>query len=212
MPLRYLPPEQQFRTWDQISLRVRPPRTDRRVESRKPETQSLVRIGHVRTAQARYDWIGDGVFDSLQEMAEAGRSIGPVRVDEITEVTFTPCEADWKPKQVAAMTTRGLFEQELNQQPLEKIPFEFRFQWKDSGGARHESLVISWEMAQTWRNFRDRYTDANKTVRDKILNDTFGSGTQPMLFMGNHSRWRSTFMVCGWFAPKASEVVDGSLF
>ena len=97
--------------------------------------------------------------------------------------------------------------------PLEKIPFQFRFVWVDGAGAEHDSLVIAWEMAQTWRSYRHQYDDAIAVMQGEYLSNVLDvSSREVHFFMGNDSKRRHIFMVCGWFIPPLKEIGSGVLF
>ncbi|MBL1216764.1 MAG: hypothetical protein D8M59_04635 [Planctomycetes bacterium] len=130
-------------------------------------------------------------------------------VDEVKDLIANETSAEWDAKRAKALSSRMLFDESL---PLEKMPLEFRLIWSDEAGDEHDSLVISWEMAQTWRQYRKRYENPVDQMRAKLLGDMFSARNRVALFMGNHSRFRQTFMVCGWYIPPRSEVDDGSLF
>lgn len=209
VPLRYLPKSQQFTTWDIVEVGVGPPRTDARPESRRPNLPTLRRVGELKKWAPRCSWVLPTVFSSLQQLIDAGRSLGPVTIREVLELQVKEVDPNWDAKRRAKLEVQMLFDQALS---LEKIPYEFRIVWLDGDGTQHTSLVISWEMAQTWRKYRNRYENPIEEIRTKLLGDYFGSDRQASFFMGNHSRFRSTFMVCGWFIPPKVEVADGFLF
>ena len=208
VPLRRLPQEQQFRTWDAIQVGVRPAR-DKRPESRSPQLPTLRIVDRLKPWRARCEWVQRTCFPSLNALIEAGRSLGPVSVAEVLELTALPSEDRWDNKRKAKLEQMMLFDKAL---PLEKVPLEFRFKWRDSDDEEHDSLVISWEMAETWRKFRRRYADPIVPMKEKLLDDYFGKNRAPAFFMGNHSRFRHIFMVCGWFIPPRAEASDGFLF
>jgi hypothetical protein len=112
-------------------------------------------------------------------------------------------------RQRAALEAASLFDEVI---PLEKIPFEFRIRWRDLSGELHDSLVISWELAQTWRSYRHRYDDPIRTMEEKLIGDLFSDRHEVSFFMGNHSRFRDTFMLCGWLVPPKGEATDDQLF
>lgn len=204
--LRYLPKALQFKTWDVIELRTSVPRADRRPESRRAHLPTLQVLEHVRGWQARASWLQGATFGSLKEMVAVGRSLGAVAVRSVTALEATETSPEWKPRQQAALEVGDLFDKTL---PLEKIPFEVRLRWVDCDNEEHLSLVIAWEMAQTWRSYRGRYADPISVMREKFLGDLLSpSRREVSLFMGNHSRRRHVFMVCGWFSPPKGEVQD----
>lgn len=139
----------------------------------------------------------------MRELVMDGSSLAPVAIKEVMELEAKSVSSVWDRSRKSKIEALGLFDEP---KPLEKIPFEFRFRWQDYDGIEHDSLVISWEMAQTWRQYRDRYSDPIAEMKAKLLGDYFGPERNPSFFMGNHSRFRNTFMVCGWFIPPKSEI------
>jgi len=120
--------------------------------------------------------------------------------------------SEWTQKQLENLKRASLFESERDLKSLEKIPHEFRFIWQDDDGAKHDHLVISWEIAEAWRRFRSLYDDPISRLREKIVSDLFGGNREKIVFMGNHSRFRETFMVCGWFTVEKGAATDAILF
>lgn len=209
VPLRYLPEECRFKTWDVIRLNVKPSKSDRRVESRRPHLPTLEVVRHVQSWQARNDWIRSTIVQSMAELRSQQRTLAPVRVKEVLDLTAHPVNAEWEPKKRAALNASSLFDTPI---PLEKIPYEFRIEWRDGDGELHDSLMISWETAQTWRRYRGKYDNPIEVMKDKLVADLFSPSRDVSFFMGNHSRFRDTFMLCGWFVPPKGDVADGQLF
>jgi hypothetical protein len=207
--LRYLPREQQFRAWDVIEATLRPSRRDRRLETRRPHLPTLKRIDRLTGWPARCQWVQGTVVPSLQALVDEGRSIGAVAVQAVLDLEARKDESEWDPRRKARLEERSLFEEPL---PLERIPYQFRLRWRDEDNAERLSLVISWEMAQTWRNYRHRYDDPIDRIKEKLLGDLFSPRNRVAFFMGNHSRFRDTYMVAGWFIPPREEADRERLF
>lgn len=206
--LRYEDEAKQYKTFDVVEVTVRP-NTDGRPESRKPEMGTLKITGHLDTWPARCQWVNPTICSSLRAMDSAGRTIGPVAVREVKEFIAQPTEADWTPEQKEQLKQDLLFGDRL---PLEKVPFDFRLRWIDQDGDEHDSLVLAWEMYQTWRQYQKLYPDPVGEMREKFLADYFGPRRRLSLFMGNHSRFRDIWMVCGWFHPPREHAANGYLF
>lgn len=210
VPLRALSPAQQFRIWDVISLKLEPGR-DGRAESRRPRLPTLSVDRHLDKWASRYEWVrSDKRFGSPAEMVDAGRSLGSVRVASVKDLTAVKHSSEWDAKRQAKLNQMMLYDESL---PLEKIPYRFRLVWVDGDGGEHDSLVIAWEMCQTWRNYRHSYEDEIAVMRDKFIGDLFDVSRREVdFFMGNDSQHRDVFMVCGWFIPPLKEIGGGSLF
>src|ERR1035437_2266421 len=81
---RYLPEEHLYRTFDVVEVKVRDG-TDGRPETRKPEILSLKIVGHIDKWQDRVNWIRPSIFQSLEKMRSAGKTLAPVAVKEVLD-------------------------------------------------------------------------------------------------------------------------------
>jgi hypothetical protein len=163
VPLRYAWHGQQYRTFDVVEVDVKPA-ADGRIESRRPEMSSLRIIDHLKGWEARRQWIDPTILPSLAAMKANNRTLAPVAAREVLDFTATPTTSDWTPKQQETLRQNLLFEE---RRPLEKIPLEFRLQWRDHDATEYNSLVIAWEMMQTWRTFRKGYDNPVEVMRKK---------------------------------------------
>ena len=214
VPLRYLNEPQQFRTWDIVTVPLRPA-DDGRVESRRPNTPSLKIVGRIEKPQQRREWVGlSPTFSSIEAMKAAGRTIGPVFVREVKEFIAEPKSSEWTAKE------RQKLEQELlidKRKDLEKLPFKFRLRWVDGDGGEQVNTFESWEVCQTWRSWRALYgpDGAVERMREKWLGDVFAGDRDLTFFMGNLAAHRNVFMVTGTFTPRKEDTrgtTSGTLF
>lgn len=208
VPWRYLDEEKQYRTFDVIEVEVKPGK-DSRPESRTPVIASLKIVSHLKTWQARRQWIEPTIFPSMNAMRDAGRSIGPVRVKEVLEFIAEPTTDQWTPAQLEKLKQENLFEP---RKPLEKIPYDFRIHWIDGEGSEYDSHIMAWEILETWRQYRLNYKDPIVVMRDKWLNDLCGPKRNIAFFMGNQNRFRDQFSICGIFSPPKEISTNATLF
>ena len=206
--LRYQDETKQYRTYDIVEVNLREG-TDGRLETRKPDMATLRITGRVEKWPDRCDWIDATISNSLAAMTAANRSLGPVAVKQVLEFIAKPAADDWSPEQKDQLKQSLMFGTRLD---LEKVPFDFRLRWLDQDGQEHDSLVLAWEMYQTWREYRKHYSDPIDRMRTTFMSDHFSSARRLSLFMGNHHRFRDTWMVCGWFHPPKEQTTNGSLF
>ena len=163
VPLRYLQGAQRYHTYDVIEVDLTKGK-DNRPETRTPNVPTLKVVDKINGWDPRCQWVNPTIFPSLEAMKAAGSTIGPVAVQEVVDLLAKESAHDWKPEQKEKLRQAQLFDE---QKPLEKIPWEFRFIWKDSDGVEHNSLILEWEMCQTWRQYRHRYSDPIQRIRDK---------------------------------------------
>lgn len=206
--LRYEDQTKQYRTYDIVEVGLRDG-TDGRPETRKPDMATLKIKGRVEKWADRCDWIKPTICQSLSAMAANNRSLAPVAVKQVLEFFAKPADADWSDQQKDQLKQSLLFGKRLE---LEKVPFDFRLRWQDHDGQEHDSLILAWEMYQTWREYKNRYSDPIQKMKDVFMSDHFGDGRQLSLYMGNHHRFRDIWMVCGWFHPPKEQASNESLF
>lgn len=200
VPLRYLNSDQQYKTYDVIQVRVSE-KSDGRVETRRPDNTSIVIQKHLDKWPSRRQWIDPTIADSLRAFQLDQRTLGPVRVKEVLDFSAEPIDPEWSAAEKEKLKQENLFE-EIKE--LEKIPFEFRIQWRDGEGDEHDSMFKAWEVGQTWRQYRKQYRDPIAVMRDKWLNDICGPGRDVSFFMGNLAKHRQVFMVCGIYNPPSN--------
>ena len=209
--LRYLEQGKQYRTWTIIRVGVSAAKADNRPESRRPDLASIVVEDRTLTEwPARRDWVGASqTFASVEAMKAAGRSIGPVAVQQVKDFHIEPQPADLTPKETANRDQARLWDDRL---PLEKMPVKFRVQWVDADGNERTDKFRSWEVCQTWRQWRDRYDEQSLAtrMREKWLGDIFGPARDITFCMGNLSqpKLRHVFQITGTFTPPKGPDVD----
>lgn len=209
VPLRYLEPHQQFGTFNIITLKLKQGQ-DGRPETRRPENQTVRIEGHLTDPIARHHWIAPTIVESLHELTDRGRSIGPVAVSEVLGFDAEPTNPVWSAAEQEKLRQFDLFSGE--RKPLEKVPFNFRLRWRDHSGATHDSMFISWEVFETWRSWRGSYDNVVDRMREKWLGDLFGAKRQVAFFMGNQAKRRQVFMVCGTYQPFKKDIPSEPLF
>lgn len=202
---RYLDPDKQYRLYDIIETEFDPHGShDGRPESRRPKLETIRVVDHLKEWSSRHQWIGKTIFSSLDELMNAGRSIGPVRVGEVIDLIARKVDDEWSAKQKEQLKQDGLFEK---RKPLEKIPWEFRFIWKDADGIEHDNMFISWEVCETFRKYRLHYENPIERIREVWLEQKMNLSSDRAFFVGNHSVHRQNFMICDCYYPP-KEVTD----
>jgi hypothetical protein len=206
VPLRYLEEEQQYRAFDVVTVKLGPGK-DGRPETRTPHLPSLKVEGSLKDWGARCEWVNPTIAPSLQALEGAGRTLGPVAVHRVVEIRATRVSSDWTPQQKQKMRQADLFHE---RKPLAKIPYDFHVVWEDTDGVQHKSLVMAWEMLETYRQYRRRYEQPTERMRAKWMSDLFGPSRRVSFFMGNLAKRRKVFGICGWFVPP-KEIADGGV-
>lgn len=197
VPLRHLDKDKQYKAFDVVKVKLGS-NPDGRLESRRPDASTLKVVGHIDGWPARCEWIVPTAVPSMKALRDSDRTLAPVVVREVLEFIANPESAEWSLKQQELLKQADLFG---GPQPLEKIPFDFRLKWKDGDGEEHDSKFLAWEVGETWRKFRRKYSDPIDVMRQKWMNDLFGPSRNIWFFMGNFAEHRQHFGVCGAFVP-----------
>lgn len=208
VPLRHLEDDKQFVTYEIVTVRLGA-NPDGRPESRRPDTSTLEVVGKVTEWPARRQWVVPTAVDSMAALSASGRTLAPVRVQAVKEFVADAVPSEWSPKQQEILRQEGLFG---GPGSLEKLPFDFRLLWVDGDGHEHDSKFLAWEVGQTWRQYRHRYSDPIAMMRDKWMGDLFGPKRDIWFFMGNFAKHRQHFGVCGTFTPPKEPGLSGTLW
>lgn len=208
VPLRYLEEEKQFRTFDVIEVKTDPGK-DGRPETRKPHIPSLRVLSHVSDWRARWDWVRPTILPSLRSMRERNKTLAPIAVGTVLDFEARPSDADWTAAQKQKLRQAHLFDE---RKPLEKLPYDFRFRWRDQDGDEHDSLVLSWELLETYRQYRRSYNNPVIVMREKWLSDLCGPTRNVSFFVGNLAKRRDIYCVTGVFSPPKEATQDAALW
>lgn len=205
---RDLPFDQQFKKWSEIEVSVAAS-SDGRPESKRPDTSTirvLDQLGTENRWATRRPLVEPLIVESMCEARELqrqdGTSLAAFRPHAVTDVVMEAEADDWTPQQTASLSQLSLFAQDKG--TLEKIPWRWKYRYHCGGGCRgHEQTIIDWEIAQAWRQWRDRYgpEDAAVRVRDKWLNELAGSDKDTVFFVGNQHLHPESFLILGVFWP-----------
>jgi hypothetical protein len=132
------------------------------------------------------------------------RSLGCVRPKEVDSLIIEVAPGEWSERKRSVLDQMALFDP--IEKKLEKIPFVFKYRYRceDRACRGHTQSIIDWELMELYRRLRRdaSSTDVlNAKIRQKYVNELCGDSKDTHFFVGNHSRFPSTFMVLGVFWP-----------
>jgi hypothetical protein len=204
--------DQRFRKYQIIELDASKA-SDPRPESFSPDLDSVKVVGELPPDGgpwlARRERIAHLIAPSLCDLvkrrdAQGYPTLGVFRPAKIDRLIIRPVDdPQWTPQELARLRQFTLFEKTPAAE-LEKMPVTFYYKfWCDDPDCRsHELSCTDWEMAQSYRSWRDRYGDEweakfRETYEGIIMaNDThFYVGT----VHGHPNRW----IIVGLFYPKS---------
>lgn len=218
VPFRQRAYKEQYKKYDWIELDLVKNASDFRPESYRPvtlETEINV-VGHIDTArnwEERKKRCLNKIYFNLSELiAEAkdksiGTSLAVFKPTEILDFYAEPVEREWSSKQKAALAQQNLFDSKF--EVVKKLPFKFKFRFKDNRGKESNMMIEDWETGQLFWNCLARHEGnehkAIEDVRKKYFDDL--AMTKDLHFYlgttkSNHYVSHNPFMIIGTFHPK----------
>lgn len=212
-PVRYrdLPYPQRFKKYEIIRLRAKKGSTDRRVETWRPDLESiergeiLPRGGHW---PARRRVIEPLVGPSMCALREGrlgggnGPSLGLVRPSRVVDLRVATAEP-WSPGQVATLLQGSLLV-DKHRTRLEKPQHAFKYEWfcESPRCNGHVQTIVDWELGEAYRSWRRDGYDPIEAVRSKWLDDICAEHRETMFYVGDHHQHPGAFLVLGAFYPE----------
>jgi hypothetical protein len=208
---RSLPSDVRFTKYQRVRLRMKKHQGDTRPESYRPDEQSFELLDVIDTSnrwRERWHWIRPSIGPSMCEIVrlqkKTGKSLGCIKPRVVKDLQFEAVDASWSPRKKAAMDQMQLFDPV--DRTLEKIPFIFRSKYRceDTDCRGHLQSIIDWELMELYRKLRSQGLSRDMLVtkiRETYVDRLCGSSRDTYFFVGNHSRYRTSFMVLGVFWP-----------
>jgi hypothetical protein len=133
-------------------------------------------------------------------------TLGFFRPHEITRLKIEPAEPkEWTPEQLAILrqSQDSTLFQKAPTQILEKIPFEFRYEFRcgDVDCKSHTMLCTDWEMLQSYRTWRKTYgnnwEEPFRRRYEREMIDKF----ETHFFVGTMHQYPTSWIIVGLFYP-----------
>jgi hypothetical protein len=211
---RDMPFKQRFKKYQHITLEASRHSGDARPETYRPNMDTI-QVGKVietkKTWTERRQYIEPLIVDSMcvvQRQQEIdGTSLGAFRPGEVLDLVVDDEADDWDPDKAGVVAQPSLFMP--TKQGLEKIPHRFRYEYRCStpGCKGHAQSVIDWELAESYRSWRERYEQPVllEKIRQRFLDEMCAETKDTVFFVGNMHRHPKSFLVLGVFWPPKSD-------
>ena len=146
-------------------------------------------------------------LDQLIEDSESPKlvSLATFKPEEIIDLKVQEAEREWKRQREAP----DLFdsEEDRRRELIKKLPYEFRYRFRDHEGRESEMKIIDWEIGALYFNCLEHAEGdeevAVEKVREKYLEDFTDRDTH--LFLGTTKQYHGVapnpFIVIGVFYP-----------
>jgi len=222
VPFRDLDDDSKFVKYQEVSVGVRRPRSDRRPESWRPIYGTIVPGASMGTdngwAQRRQliRRLGETTMCDLVEANRSGSgpdtpSLAIVRPLEPPKLKITQRDEEqlrkWRSRAAAAASRQSLFENPNERKAeFEVVPWRFQYEFRclAPGCNSHTQTIVDWEAFALWRNVR-RQPDWRDKMRQK-LEEGLWHNRDSVLFVGNQEQRPWGFLVLGVFWPPLGPV------
>ena len=190
VPFRILKDDQKFGRWQWISYDFTLPKDDRRRESQKVLSNSVITHAKLKRAE-RANFLAPLIRASLSEADARRESLALVRPAAIRLEAIEKSQSELidearKHKELADQLS--LFEEDGVAEPLTPCRMQFVIHWKDHDGKSHRQECDDWETAAAFNRFDRLYGEkrAIEALREKYEDQYFKAGLA--LGFSTHSR------------------------
>jgi hypothetical protein len=219
VPFRALDDAQQFRKYQPMRVRVETHRGDRRPETRRPDRDSIERLGE--PIPSRNAWsmrrrfveplMAPSMCEILRWQKQYNVSLSVFRPRRVLSLAIEHADVSKEKQQIAhawvAQRTLldGLGTEEKHHQlrELEQIPwtFKYRYECHDASCRTHTQSIIDWELAEHYRRvqYRDDWQDR---IRARWLGELCAADRDTAFFVGNQHQHPNAFLVLGVWWPE----------
>jgi hypothetical protein len=210
-PIRFrqLDFDRRYPRWSIISAKIERNDKDYRLESFRIDDESIEVLKKIDTSNnwsERKKLILPLKFRSIRDIQNQDKSLGIIKPRNIKKYFCKATTREWSPKQQAVIDQLDLFEPPKE---LEKIPYQFGYNFIDEDGDAHRYTISDWEIQELYRKCRDKSQgltslakekDAIEKVRQKLEID-FLDNKDLYFIVGNLKNHKKTFMIIGLFYP-----------
>lgn len=216
---RYLDFDKRYPRWAIVSAKIKRNDQDYRPESFRIDDNSLQIIRKIDTTnnwQERKSLVLSLQFRSIADIQAQGKSLGIIKPKSIERFFSKKTSREWNQKQQAVLNQLDLFEPNID---LEKIPYQFVYQFTDEDNVPHKYSISDWEIMELYRKCRDRSQllglEAEQYALEKVrqkLEDDFFESKDLYFIVGNLKNHAKSFMIIGLFYPPLVKFNQMELF
>jgi hypothetical protein len=205
---------------------------DFRPESFRPKTleTEIRKIGEIKadgnTWEERRAFCLGKVYYNMKELIGEAKnkalytSLAVFKPTEILDFYAEPVDREWDKEKLAKLNQLNLFEtnKEGKFEVVQKLPYKFKFHFKDNQGTESRMMIEDWETGQLYWNCLARHEgNEQKAIADvrKKYFDDFAKTKDLHFFLGTTLEFHlrnapNPFIIIGTFHPKIE--IQGRLF
>lgn len=222
VPFRKKSYNEQYKKYDWIEVDLVKNDGDFRPESYRPHSHEseLKIVGHIDTT---HNWkerkkicLGK-IYYNLSELITEAKdksvctSLAVFKPTEIVDFVAEAVERGWDKDKLAKLNQLNLFQTnaEGKFEVVQKLPYKFKFFFKDNQGTESRMMIEDWETGQLYWNCLARHGgNEQKAIADvkKKYFDDFSKTKDLYFFLGttqlHHYKSLNPFIIIGTFHPK----------
>jgi hypothetical protein len=209
---RDLPFTDRFKKYQHISLEASRHSGDNRPETYRPN-QGTLQVGEILETKRDRKWarrrpfveplVVESMCHVLRQQAIDRTSLAAFRPEQVLDFLIDDDVGEWSESKAGAASQPSLFFP--TKAGLEQIPFRFQYRYRCStpGCKTHTQSMIDWELAQSFRGWRERYDEPTllEKLRQRFLDEMCGHTKDTIFFVGNQHQHPKGFLVLGVFWP-----------
>lgn len=222
VPFRKKSYNEQYKKYDWIEVDLVKNESDFRPESYRPflHDREIKIVGHIDTTEnwdARKQLVLEKIYYNLTELIAEAKdknictSLAVFKPTVILDFIVEEVERDWDIDKLAKLNQLNLFETNAEGKfgVVQKLPYKFKFIFKDNQGTESRMMIEDWEIGQLFWNCLARHegneAKAIADVRTKYFDD-FAKTKDLHFFLGttqlHHYVSLNPFIIIGTFHPK----------
>jgi len=230
VPFRKKSYNEQYKKYDWVEVDLVKNTSDFRPDSFRPKTiESEIKVvGHIDThnnwEERKSICLGKIYYNLTELIAEAKNkdictSLAVFKPTEILDFTAEEVDREWDKDKLDKLNQLNLFETDVEGKfkVVQKLPYKFRFHFKDNQGLESRMMIEDWETGQLYWNCLARHEgDEQKAIEDvrKKYFDDFAKTKDLHFFLGTTAQFHNVapnpFIIIGTFQPKIE--LQGRLF
>jgi hypothetical protein len=167
VPYRFMEPEKRFKKYQWIDVSVKKSSSDNRPESYKLNIDTI-NIGNTVSPYNHWSARKKIIFPlkrpslcaiKKEQETQGSPSLGIFKPAKIKRLIIESCDPNWTSQQKAILSQQLLFPENAPHRPLEKIPYDFRYEFRctDDTCSGHTMICTDWEMGQSYRKWNQQY-------------------------------------------------------
>jgi len=218
IPFRDLDSNKKFKKYNIIEAKAIKAGNDHRPESYKVDRDTIRVVGSVDDRPNKVNWaerkkivlptVSKSMCGILQLAQTKEKSLGLFKPRNV-DFSWEKVNVEDKKKRESYYAQKDFLEKKKD--PLDAIPYVFRYSYFCANEKKcqgHTHAIIDWELAQSYRSWRQRYKTTEKLlemIKQKWIGMICASERETYFYVGNQQRFQDNFMILGAFYPPKSK-------